>query len=133
MGHGYSLTIAGILMSCALVAVCGSADQRHAAFEEALALAHQLDDSDEGKAYEMQLFMALGPRLQQAMNECTSTDTPEHYFRLLFQVESAKIANVLPEPGQTVAACVAPRFVGLPVPPAPSDKWVVSIRMTVKP
>jgi hypothetical protein len=103
------------------------------AYEEALALGDRLDDTEEGQAYEKQFFAALGPQLQHAMKECTGRDTPAHRFRLLFHVEGGKIARVLPEPGQAVAACVAPRFVGLPAAPPPADTWVMSIRLTVKP
>ena len=108
-------------------------DDAAKAYEEALALADRLDDTDEGQAYEKQFFTVLGPQLQQAMKDCTGRDTPAHRFRLLFHVEGGKIARVLPEPGQAVAACVAPRFIGLPAAPPPADKWVMSIRMTVKP
>lgn len=110
-----------------------AADEQNRAYEEALATAQRLDDSVEGQAYERELFASIQSQLQRAMNECTSGDTPEHRFRLLFEIESGKVARVLPEPEQPVAACVAQKVSGLPAPAAPGAKWVVSIRMTVAP
>jgi hypothetical protein len=128
-----ALVLVAAASVCCWPAAVSAADDQERAYNEALETAQRLDDSAEGQAYEQKFFASIGSELQRAMNECTGSKTPEHRFRLLFVIESGKVAHVLPEPGQAVAACVAPKVSSLPAPTPPAGKWIVSIRMTVTP
>ena len=106
---------------------------RLASFDQALAEARRLADTDAGKAYQNEFGKIVAPRLGDIVGECTKNLGPTVKFQVVFVfAANGQLEQVL-GPKDQPAKCVGDKFRDLQLPAPPHANWPVSLNVDISP
>jgi tetratricopeptide (TPR) repeat protein len=107
---------------------------RLTSFDQALAEARRLADTDAGKAYQNEFGKIVAPRLGDIVGECTKNLGPTVKFQVVFVfAANGQLEQVLGPKDQPAAKCVGDKFRDLQLPAAPHASWPVSLSINISP
>jgi hypothetical protein len=107
---------------------------RLTSFDQALAEARRLADTDAGKAYEGEFGKAVAPRLGDVVGECTKNRGPTVKFQIIFVFAAdGQLEQVLAPKGEAAAACLREKLRDLHLPAPPHANWPVSLNVNISP
>jgi hypothetical protein len=107
---------------------------RVTSFEEALAEARRLADTDAGKAYEGEFAKVVAPRLGDIVGECTKNLGPTVKFQVVFVFAAdGQLEQVLGPKGEAAVACLGEKLRDLRLPAPPHASWPVSLNINISP
>jgi len=107
---------------------------RLTSFDEALAEARRVADTDAGKAYQGEFGKAVAPRLSDVVGECTKNLGPTVKFQVVFVFAAdGHLEQVLGPKNQQAVACVGEKFHDLQLPAPPHASWPVSLNIDISP
>src|SRR6266481_4441903 len=106
--------------------------QHSRSFTEALAEAKRLGETEEGKAYDDEFGKAAGPRLSDAVSECTKNLGPRVNFEVVFVFAAdGHVEQVLTPSDQPAAKCVGDKLHDLQFPAPPRASWPVELSIDI--
>jgi len=107
---------------------------RLTSFDQALAEARRLADTDAGKAYEGEFAKMVAPRLGDIVGECTKNLGPTVKFQVVFIFAAdGQLEQVLGPKGKSIAACIGEKLRDLHLPAPPHASWPVSLNVDISP
>src|SRR6266481_2455176 len=108
--------------------------QHSRSFTEALAEAKRLGETEEGKAYDDEFGKAAGPRLSDAVSECTKNLGPRVNFEVVFVFAAdGHVEQVLTPSDQPAAKCFGDRLRDLKLPAPPHPGWPLLFTVNISP
>ena len=108
--------------------------QHSRSFAEALAEAKRLGETEEGKAYDDEFGKAAGPRLSDAVSECTKNLGPRVNFEVVFVFAAdGHVEQVLTPSDQPAAKCFGDRLRDLKLPAPPHPGWPLLFTVNISP
>src|SRR6266481_7776734 len=114
--------------------VGADSSQHSRSFTEALAEAKRLGETEEGKAYDDEFGKAAGPRLSDAVSECTKNLGPRVNFEVVFVFAADGHAEQVLTPSDKPAAkCVGDKLHDLHLPAPPRPSWPVQLSIHLSP
>jgi tetratricopeptide (TPR) repeat protein len=103
-------------------------------FPEALAEAKHLEETDPGKAYDVEFSKVVAPRLSDVVSKCTKDSGPRINFEVvLVFAANGQVEQVLTAPDQPAAACVGAKLRDLRLPAPPRPGWPVQLSVNISP
>jgi tetratricopeptide (TPR) repeat protein len=103
-------------------------------FAEALAEAKRLGETEEGKAYDDEFGKAAGPRLSDAVSECTKNLGPRVNFEVVFVFAAdGHVEQVLTPSDKPAAQCFGDKLRDLQLPPPPHAGWPLQFTINISP
>ena len=104
--------------------VAADSSRHNRSFTEELAEAKRLGETEEGKAYDEEFGKAAGPRLSDAVNECTKNRGPRVNFEVVFVFAAdGHVEQVLTPSDQPAAKCFGDKLRDLQLPAPPHAAW----------
>ena len=108
--------------------------QHSRSFTEALAEAKRLGETEEGKAYDDEFGKAAGPRLSDAVSECTKNLGPRVNFEVVFVFAAdGHVEQVLTPSDKPAAKCVGDKLRDLQLPAPPHPGWPLLFTVNISP
>src|SRR5437773_2071037 len=108
--------------------------QHSRSFAEALAEAKRLGETEEGKAYDDEFGKAAGPRLSDAVSECTKNLGPRVNFEVVFVFAAdGHVEQVLTPSDKPAAKCVGDKLRDLQLPAPPHPGWPLLFTVNISP
>src|SRR5205809_4198371 len=108
--------------------------QHSRSFAEALAEAKRLGETEEGKAYDEEFGKAAGPRLSDAVSECTKNLGPRVNFEVVFVFAAdGHVEQVLTPSDKPAAKCFGDKLRDLQLPAPPHPGWPLLLTVTIRP
>ncbi|MGB9475998.1 MAG: hypothetical protein WCE87_13110 [Candidatus Udaeobacter sp.] len=125
-----ALTIAGL--PTVLISIRAQAGEM--SFAEALAEAKHLEETDQGKAYDVEFSKVVAPRLSDVVGACTKDSGPRIKFEVvLVFAANGQVEQVLTAPDQPAAACVGAKLRDLRLPAPPRPGWPIQLSVNINP
>jgi tetratricopeptide (TPR) repeat protein len=107
---------------------------RLTSFDQALAEARRLADTDAGKAYQGEFGKAVASRLSDVVGECTKNLGATVKFQVVFVFAAdGQLEHVLGPKNQPAVACVGEKLRDLRLPAPPHANWPVSLNVDISP
>jgi hypothetical protein len=107
---------------------------RLTSFDQALAEARRLADTDAGKAYEGEFGKAVSAHLGDIVGECTKNLGPIVKFQVVFVfAANGQLEQVLGPKDHAAVACMGEKFRDLRLPAPPHRSWPVSLNINISP
>ena len=120
----------GALLLSQLLSVAEPPAER---FEDVRDRAHQMGETDEGKAYEKRFSEIFAKPMQAALQDCTKETKPPYVVSFVFIIGAdGATKRILPAPDQPVSACIARKLSGIKLPAPPKPDWLVSVNIAIK-
>src|SRR6266436_771391 len=114
--------------------VGADSSQHSRSFTEASAEAKRLGETEEGKAYDDEFGKAAGPRLSDAVSECTKNLGPRVNFEVVFVFAAdGHVEQVLTPSDQPAAKCFGDRLRDLKLPAPPHPGWPLLFTVNISP
>src|SRR5437773_10400613 len=108
--------------------------QHSRSFTEALAEAKRLGETEEGKAYDAGFGKVAGPRLSDAVSECTKNLGPRVNFEVVFVFAAdGHVEQVLTPSDKPAAKCVGDKLRDLQLPAPPHPGWPLLFTVNISP
>src|SRR5205809_4013108 len=108
--------------------------QHSRSFAEALAEAKRLGETEEGKAYDDEFGKAAGPRLSDAVSECTKNLGPRVNFEVVFVFAAdGHVEQVLTPSDKPAAKCFGDKLRDLQLPAPPHPGWPLLFTVNISP
>jgi len=108
--------------------------QHSRSFAEALAEAKRLGETEEGKAYDDEFGKAAGPRLSDAVSECTRNLGPRANFEVVFVFAAdGHVEQVLTPSDKPAAKCFGDKLRDLQLPAPPHAGWPLLFTVNISP
>jgi tetratricopeptide (TPR) repeat protein len=108
--------------------------QHNRSFTEALAEAKRLGETEAGKAYDQEFGKAAGPRLSDAVSECTRNRGPRINFEVVFVFAAdGHVEQVLTPRDQPAAKCFGDKLRDLQLPAPPHAGWPLLFTVNISP
>ena len=103
-------------------------------FTEALAEARRLGETEEGKAYDEESAKVAGPRLSDAVSECTRNLGPRVNFEVVFVFAAdGHVEQVLTPSDNPAAKCFGDKLRDLHLPAPPHPGWPLQFTVNISP
>jgi tetratricopeptide (TPR) repeat protein len=103
-------------------------------FTEALAEARRLGETEEGKAYDEEFAKVAGPRLSDAVSECTRNLGPRVNFEVVFVFAAdGHVEQVLTPSDNPAAKCFGDKLRDLHLPAPPHPGWPLQFTVNISP
>jgi tetratricopeptide (TPR) repeat protein len=116
------------------VKFAADSSQHSRSFTEALAEARRLGETEEGKAYDDEFGKAAGPRLSDAVSECTKNLGPRVNFEVVFVFAAdGHVEQVLTPSDQPAAKCFGDKLRDLKLPAPPHADWPLQFTVNISP
>src|SRR5260370_41251958 len=116
------------------VKFAADSSQHSRSFAEALAEAKRLGETEEGKAYDDEFGKAAGPRLSDAVSECTKNLGPRVNFEVVFVFAAdGHVEQVLTPSDQPAAKCFGDRLRDLKLRTPPHPGWPLLFTVNISP
>ena len=120
------------LIALSLSQLLSAAEPPAERFEDFRALAHQMGETEEGKAYEKQFGKTFAKPMQVALQDCSRDTKPPYTVNVVFVIGSdGTTQRILAAPNQPVSACVTKKLNGLKLPRPPKPDWLVLVNITI--
>ena len=114
--------------------VAEDSSRHNRSFTEELAEAKRLGETEEGKAYDEEFGKAAGPRLSDAVNECTKNRGPRVNFEVVFVFAAdGHVEQVLAQSDQPAAKCFGDKLRDLQLPAPPHPGWPLLFTVNISP
>jgi len=108
--------------------------QHSRSFTEALAEAKRLGETEEGKAYDEEFGKVAGPRLSDAVSECTKNRGPRVNFEVVFVFAAdGRVEQVLTPSDKPAAKCFGDKLRDLQLPAPPHPGWPLLFTVNISP
>ncbi len=108
--------------------------QHSRSFAEALAEAKRLGETEEGKAYDEEFGKVAGPRLSDAVSECTKNLGPRVNFEVVFVFAAdGHVEQVLTPSDKPAAKCFGDKLRDLQLPAPPHPGWPLLFTVNISP
>ena len=108
--------------------------QHSRSFAEALAEAKRLGETEEGKAYDDEFGKAAGPRLSDAVSECTKNLGPRVNFEVVFVFAAdGHVEQVLTPSDKPAAKCFGDKLHDLKLSAPPHAGWPLQFTVNISP
>src|SRR5437773_260967 len=108
--------------------------QHSRSFTEALAEAKRLGETEEGKAYDEEFGKVAGPRLSDAVSECTKNLGPRVNFEVVFVFAAdGHVEQVLSPSDKPAAKCFGDKLRDLQLPAPPRPGWPLHFTVNISP
>jgi tetratricopeptide (TPR) repeat protein len=108
--------------------------QHNRSFAEAVAEAKRLGETEEGKAYDEEFGKVAGPRLSDAVSECTKNLGPRVNFEVVFVFAAdGHVEQVLTPSDQPAAKCFGDKLRDLQLPAPPHPGWPLLFTVNISP
>jgi hypothetical protein len=93
--------------------------------------AHEMGETEEGKAYEKK-FAGAFARALDASHPCTDNTKLPSTLNLVFAIGADGIVQrIVSKPQQQMSACTAKRLNRMQAPPPPKPNWLVAVNFTI--
>jgi len=103
-------------------------------FNQALAEAKRLSETDAGKAYDAEFSKVAAPRLSDIVSACTKNLGPRIVFQVVFVFAAdGHVEKVLTASDQPAAACVGEKLRDLRLSAPPHAAWPVQFGVNISP
>ena len=100
-------------------------------FDAIHARAHEMGETEEGKAYEKKFGEAFA-RALTASKACTNNAKLPSTINLVFVINAEGIVQrIISKPEQPVSACMAKKLDHMQAPPPPKPNWLVAVNFTI--
>jgi tetratricopeptide (TPR) repeat protein len=108
--------------------------QHSRSFAEALAEARRLGETEEGKAYDEEFGKVAGPRLSDAVSECTKNLGPRVNFEVVFVFAAdGHVEQVLSPSDKPAAKCFGDKLRDLQLAAPPHAGWPLHFTVNISP
>src|SRR5215217_4277346 len=108
--------------------------QHSRSFVEAVAEAKRLGETEEGKAYDEEFGKVAGPRLSDAVSECTKNLGPRVNFEVVFVFAAdGHVEQVLSPSDKPAAKCFGDKMRDLQLPAPPRSGWPLHFTVNISP
>jgi hypothetical protein len=107
---------------------------RFPSLAEAVAEAKRIEETDEGKRYDYEFWMAVQSRLADVVHECAKDSKLPIVFDVVFIFAAdGRVESTLQTPDQSAAVCVADKLRNVRLPAPPRAGWPFDLHVELNP